>query len=343
MKLRQGAVTQDEYIRNSNNSFGFDETILDQKLNELREPRFRLHNPIFKQLLRMPADQVVDRTTSAFSSLNLIAALMLTGITVIALAPLDVDAVADNKRDLANAFNIIAVVLMNVSVLNVMCTTYILMSLSAERPSTIYCFLTKAEGPTLVFFLATWISGVLYLALGVLGLWIRSDEWAAIAITIFSGCFLLVSQLHYSKMESVLFPLGHSGWGALALGLFWSERVRQRAKATGEVCAAEALGHLSQHDGGAQADFLPGEACAKFAGLLPGLVDVLSRALPGESEGRLRELGEQMAREGLSAETLRRTAVHDARLLFMVPRHIATSTRSRAFLARRGFPGIPKD
>ena len=298
--------------------YRIDEKALDQKLDDLREPRLHFHNPIFKQLLRVPAEQVVERAISTFSTLNLMAALMLTGITVIAIAPINVSSVSDDKRILANVFNILATILMNMSVLNVMFTTYILLSLSSEMPSTIYVLLCKADGLTLINFLCTWISCLVYIILGVLALWIRSDEWAAITIMTFSAILFIAAQLQYGKMESNLFPLGQSGWGLLTFGAFWTESVRQRAKAMGQLCAAEALGHLVQHDGGAQTDFLAGETCGRFTAVLPGLVGVLSQALPDEDESRLRELAEQMARQGLSADILRRTAAHDARLLFMV-------------------------
>ena len=324
---RVRSLSQKDGKKTTSTPFGVDGNTLDQKLDDLREPRLHFHNPIFKQLLRVPAEQVVERAISTFSTLNLMAALMLTGITVIAIAPIDVSSVSDDKRILANVFNILATILMNMSVVNVMFTTYILLSLSSEMPSTIYAFLCKADGPTFINFIGTWITCLLYLVLGVLALWIRSDAWAAITITLFSGVFFIAAQLHYGKMESNLFPLGHSGWGSLSLGAFWTESVKQRAKAMGQLCAAEALGHLVQHDGGAQTDFLTGETCGRFAAVLPGLVRVLSQALPDEDESRLRELAEQMARQGLSADTLRRTAAQDARLLFTVrhPRYLFAS------------------
>ena len=299
-------------------AFDVDADKLEKNLAEMREPRMYLHNPIFKQLLRVPPEHVVERVTSTFSNLNLTASLMLTGITVIALVPIDVASVSDDRRNMANIFNILATVLMNLSVLNVMITTYILMLLSSEMPSTIYSFLCKADSLTLINFFCTFVQTTLYIALGVIGLWIRSDEWAAITITICSGLLAIGAQMQYGRMESILFPLAHSGFGVLGLGIFWTKSVKQQAKAMGNLFAAEALGHLAQQDGGAQADCLQDEACGRDAAALQGLEDILSKALPDEGGPRKRELAAQMARQGLTAENLRRIAARDVRLLYSV-------------------------
>ncbi|EKX49886.1 hypothetical protein GUITHDRAFT_135583 [Guillardia theta CCMP2712] len=283
-------------------------------LCDLRNPKFYLHNPTFKQLLRVPAEYVVDRTMAMYSNVNLMAALILSGVTSVSLTPVDVSSISADKRTLANCFNLLAELCMTINALNVMFTTYILLAIAAEMPSTLYGILSKSEGLTMIYFVSTFLSCVLLVALGVLAQWLRDDAWAAWTATIATGAIFLTTVLHFGYTMSVLMPIQYSGWGMFStLGLFWGKEAKAEAARQGRIIASEAESHLH-----VKKDHREGVRDEKLDEVVADLTKLLHRALPEAAEERISHISQQMANEGLVVVVLANAARKDAKLIYQV-------------------------
>lgn len=289
---------------------------LTEMVEDIKEAKFYFHNPLFKQLLRVPPDHVVDRTIGAISNINLMAALLLSGVMSAAQEPFDPALVPEDRRIFANLFNICATVAMTINIATVTFTTYMLLALASEVPSTIYRSLSRLQWTSFSYFAATFLSFFLQITLAVLAQYTKGDLWAARVCLILASSLGFLALPHFFWMLARVWPNTYSGWG-MFWPFFWTKKVKADAIKTGLLMSTEARGHIqvrASEDSKGEGE----EDSARVEPVVLRLEKVLQRAIPALQEDRVRYLALTMFHEGLDVPILVKVASSDARLLYEV-------------------------
>lgn len=133
---------------------------------------------------------------------------------------------------------------MTVNTIVSMTSAYLLMFISAESEVSIYAFIARCHTTTFAVFLSTFVSMLLFIAIGVLRVWIHmSLDWA-IGSTITIITFTVIAAIAMMSMMGYVAPALATGWSFLFFGY---PSVPRGTKRSTTLAYEEALKHLTHY------------------------------------------------------------------------------------------------
>ena len=208
------------------------------------------------QLLAASPSEIYDRLVSFISNVALVAGLVLSATAGVALEPLDPEEFSDEKRMLAETYNVLAALTVVIQLMVVLFSTYTLYVITASVHSPTAAYRATLHMTRWIGFLefGSYLPAMGTLGLIVLAAQLRSGEIASWVVLIASISVWVVFQFSFDVMISHATPFSGWRWSfATALGIPWlSGRAQNDARVQGEMLVEQAkegvLGGLDEDD-----------------------------------------------------------------------------------------------
>lgn len=281
-------------------------------------------------LLTCPRDEVRDRALTAIGTINMVTALVFSGLLGAAIEPKDAEAYWAKSAwqgRCVEALNIIVAVATTISAIVTLFSTYILMQISVE-PSTTGIYRAMAH--------VSWFFGLMVTLTGVMNFLLVGALLLALALTSSALAFRIGLVLVLASMMVLIavfmeafqkaFPDASLTWSTLFWPVGLRQALREDAKRAGVAKTKDALAlHGSSVFPFANAGAGGGEDGAAAQGYAsqrriaapeerPRLERLLAAALPYALPAHLEHITGALLRAGLTFDVLRGASGHDAAL-----------------------------
>ena len=337
MMVRQRRRVRPEPAADGRAPGGFSEhdaAVLRRETQLLRAPPNTVvkGSPTMRGLLAVPPAEAVDRLFLLVASYQLVSALILSGGLGIAFNPIKTETLPEEKRTLADVFNVLAAALVAISMLHTCTLTWAIAGLLGLTRETVHDAVAHGARWFVIQEAQTALEMMMVLTLIILAQWIHSGTHVARIVTaIVAGLALLFTTafLHWTVQA---FPVNQMPWlgpptsmGMPPGALFGTGS--KRAKARRDRVAAVLVDNAERHLGAeaclpAEPDDAEEPEDGGEGGAEEGERQQLQELLEGAlavnsvSDERMESLVVAMLAERLTARSLRAAAEGGATLLF---------------------------